>query len=107
MSSICQEKHDFPDFNKKFVDTPDKHALKKINTFRGNQKPHINKALCKTANVMKRSQTKNKVNKTLNAIDASNYKKQRNCTVKLNNQCKRNHFDRLNPVKDSKVKTMM
>ena len=56
---------------------------------------------------MKRSQTKNKANKTLNAIDASNYKKQRNCAVKLNNQCKRDHFDRLNPVKDSKVKTMM
>ena len=107
MSSICQKKHDFPDFNKKFVDTLDKHASKKIKTFRGNQKPHINKALCKAANIMKRSQTKNKANKTLNAIDVSNYKKQRNCAVKLNNQCKRDHFDRLNPVKDSKVKTMM
>ena len=34
---------------------------------------------------MKRSQLKNKANKTQNAIDVSNYKKQRNDVVKLNN----------------------
>ena len=51
---------------------------------------------------MKRSQLKNKANKTQNTIDVSNYKKQRNDVVKLNNQCKKDHFDRLNPEKDSK-----
>ena len=50
---------------------------------------------------MKRLQLKNKVNKTQNATDVSNYKKQRNYVVKLNNQ-KKDHFDRLNPEKDSK-----
>ena len=51
---------------------------------------------------MKRSQLKNKASKTQNATDILNYKKQRNYVVKLNNQCKKNHFDRLNPEKDSK-----
>ena len=51
---------------------------------------------------MKRSQLKNKANKTRNATDILNYKKQRNYVVKLNNQCKKVHFDRFNPKKDSK-----
>ena len=50
-----------------------KHASKKIKTFRGNQNPHINKTLLKA--IMKRSQLKNKANKTRGAIDVSNYKK--------------------------------
>ena len=59
---------------KKFVDTFEKHALKKIKTFRGNQKPHTNKKLRKA--IMKRSQLKKKANKTRIATDVSNYKKQ-------------------------------
>ena len=51
---------------------------------------------------MKRLQLKNRANKTRNATDISDYKKQRNYVVKLNNQCKKTHFDRLNPEKDSK-----
>ena len=51
---------------------------------------------------MKRSQLKNKANKTRNATDVSNYKRQRNYVVKLNNQCKKDHFNSLNPEKDSK-----
>ena len=51
---------------------------------------------------MKRSQLKNKANKTRNATDILNYKKQRNYVVILNNQCKKDHFDRLNLEKDSK-----
>ena len=101
MFSICQEKHDYSDFEKKFIDTLDKHAPKKIKTFRGNQKPHINKSLRKA--IMKRSQLTNKANKTRNAADVSNYKRQRNYVVKLNKQCKKDHFDRLNPEKDSKL----
>ena len=52
---------------------------------------------------MKWSQLKNKANKTRNATDISNYKKQRNYVAKLNNQCKKDHFDRLKPEKDSKT----
>ena len=100
MSSICQEKHDYADFEKKIIDTLNKNAPKKIKTFRGNQKPHINKPLRKA--IMKRSQHKNKASKTRNAIDFLNYKKQRNYVVKLNNQFKKDHFDRLNTEKDSK-----
>ena len=76
MSNICQEKHDYSDFETKFIDTLNKHAPKKIKTFRGNQKPHINKTLRKA--IVKRSQLKNKGSKTGNATDVSNYKRQRN-----------------------------
>ena len=44
MSSICQEEHDYSDFEKTFIATLNKHAPK---AFRGNQKPHINKTLRK------------------------------------------------------------
>ena len=53
------------DFKKKLLDTLNKHAPKKIRTFRGNQKPRINKTLRKA--IMKRSQLKNKASKTRNA----------------------------------------
>ena len=43
MSSICQKKHDYSDFEKKFIVTLNKHAPTKIKTCRVNQKPHINK----------------------------------------------------------------
>ena len=49
---------------------------------------------------MKTSQFRNKANKTPNATDILNYKNY--YVVKLNNQCKNDHFDRLNPEKDSK-----
>ena len=51
---------------------------------------------------MKRSQLKNKASKTRSAIDVLNYKKRRHYVVKLNNDCKNDHFDRLNLEKDSK-----
>ena len=47
MPSICQEKYDYSDFVKIFLDTLNKHAPKKIKTFQGIQKPHINKTLGK------------------------------------------------------------
>ena len=78
MSSICQEKHDYSDVEKKFIATFHKHASKKIKIFRGSQKPYISFTLplCKT--IMKISQLKNKANKTRNATDVLNHKKQRN-----------------------------
>ena len=33
MSNICQEKHDYSDFEKKITDTLNKHAPKKMKTF--------------------------------------------------------------------------
>ena len=61
-TSYCE---DYSDFKKKLLDTLNKHASKKIRTFRGNQKPRINKTLRKA--IMKRSQLKNKASKTRNA----------------------------------------
>ena len=61
---------------------------------------HINKTLRKA--IMRRLQLKNKVNKTRNATDILNYKTQKNYVVGLNNQCKKDHFNRLNPEKDFK-----
>ena len=78
MSIICQEKHDYSDFEKKFIATFNKHASKKIKIFRGNQKPHISFTLPLCKAIMKISQLKNKANKTRNATDILNYKKQRN-----------------------------
>ena len=44
---------------------------------------------------MKRSQLKNKANITCKSVDTFNYKKQRNLVIKINNECKREHFDKL------------
>ena len=45
---------------------------------------------------MKKSQLKDKANKTRKAVDISNYKKHCNLVVKINNECKREYFDNLN-----------
>ena len=74
------------------METLNKDAPKKTKVFRGNHKPYINKTLRKA--IMKRSQLKNKANKTKDPKDISKYKKQRNYAVKLNNQSKQEHFDR-------------
>ena len=74
------------DFHTKIIATLNKHAPQKFKTFQGNQKPHINKPLNKA--IMKRSQLKNKENKTQKATNILNYKKQRKYVVKLNNRCK-------------------
>ena len=50
-----------------------KRAPKRIKIFRGNYKPHINKTLRKAT--MKRSQLKNKANKTKDPKDILKYKK--------------------------------
>ena len=75
------EKNNYLEFEKNFVETLNKHAPKKTKIFRGNHKPHINKTLRKA--IMKRSQLKNKANKTKDPKDISKYKKQRNYVVKL------------------------
>ena len=52
--------------------------------------------------IMKRQQLRNKAEKTRNVTDGSHYKKQRNYVVKLYNQSKKDHFDRVNAKKESK-----
>ena len=52
---------------------------------------------------MKRSQLKNRANKTKDPKDILKYKKQGNYVVKLNNQSKQEHFDSLNSFLDPKV----
>ena len=68
--------------------------------FEGIISPHIEKTLRKA--IMKRSQLKNKANKTKDPKDILKYKKQRNYVVKLNNQSKQEHSDSLNPFLGSK-----
>ena len=46
--------------------------------------------------IMKRPRLKNKANKTSKAVDILNYKKQHNLVVKINNESKREYFDKLN-----------
>ena len=57
------------------METLDKHAPKKTKNFCGNDKPHVNKTQRKA--IIKRSQHKNKANKTKNPEDISKYEKQR------------------------------
>ena len=80
-------------FEKEFIDTLNKHASKKIKLFHVNQKPHVNKVLHSA--IVKRSRLKNKANKTREAVDIFNYKRQRSLVVKINNECKREYFDKL------------
>ena len=81
-----QENNDYQTFETNFVDTLNNQAPKKSKIFRGNQKPHINKIL--RSAIMKRSQLKNKANKTKSVDDLIKYKKQCNLVVNLNKNCK-------------------
>ena len=46
--------------------------------------------------IIKRSPLKNKANKTRKAVDIFNHKKQRNLVIKIDNEWKREYFDKLN-----------
>ena len=94
MSQTVDQNIDHSKFEKKFIDTLNKHAPKKIKLLRRNQKPHVNKVLVSA--IMKKSRLKNKADKTRKAADIFNYEKQRNLVVKINKECKREHFDKLN-----------
>ena len=71
--NIGDGKNNYLKFEKNFVETLNKHAPKKTKVFRGNHKPHINRTLRNT--IMKRSQLKNKANKTEDPKDILKYKK--------------------------------
>ena len=57
-------------------------------------KNHVKKVL--RSAIMKKSRLKNKANKTRKAVVIFNYKKQGNLVVKINNECKREYFAKLN-----------
>ena len=67
MSKTVEENVDYSNFEKEFIDTLNKHALKKTKLFHCNQKPHVNKVL--RCAIMKRSQLKDKANKTRKAVN--------------------------------------
>ena len=95
-----QENNDYQTFEANFVDNLNNQAPKKSKNFRGNQKSHINKILRNA--IMKRSQLKNKANKSVD--DLIKYKKQRNLVVKSNKNCKKEFFDNLETKNNSKFK---
>ena len=68
---ICGNSYD--EFESVFITALDKHAPKKKNWVRGNNKPHITKPLRRA--IMKRSKLQNKTNKTKLLTDIRNYKK--------------------------------
>ena len=78
----CPKKDE--NFQKTFENVLNPHAPKKTKFLRGNQKPHVDKNLRKA--IMKRSQLKNKANRTKKLEDITKYKKQRNLVVKLNRE---------------------
>ena len=76
----------YDDFEHIFTSKLNKHAPKKKKWIRGNNKPHVNKALHQA--IMKRLRLKNKANKTKDPTDTRNYKKERNYVVNLNKEAK-------------------
>ena len=89
--NIRDGKNNYLELEKNFVDTLDKHAPIKTKVSWGNHRLYINKTLRKA--ITKRSQLKNKANKTKDLQDISKYNKQRNYVVTLNKQSKQEHFD--------------
>ena len=81
---------DFETFSKTFENILDAHAPMKKRTIRGNQKPHITKALRKA--IMVRTFYKNKAKTTGNTKFKALYRKQRNFIVNLNRKAKRKYF---------------
>ena len=94
----CPKKYE--NFQKTFENVLNAHAPKKTKFLRGNQKPHVDKNLRKA--IMKRSQLKNKANRTKKLGHITKYKKQRNLVVKLNRESKTQHFDNIQTSKHSK-----
>ena len=72
MLNIGDGKNNYLEFGKNFKEALDKHAPKKTKIFRGNHKPQINKTLRKA--IMKRSQLKNRANKTKDPKHILKYK---------------------------------
>ena len=81
---------DFHSLHNIMVTVLENHAPYKTRGLRGNNKPHVNKILRKA--IMRRSQLKNKANKSKDPRDYEHYKKQRNFVLNLNRQAKQTLF---------------
>ena len=90
--ALCDCGNSYDDFDHIFTSKLNKHAPNKKKWIRGNNKPHVNKALRQA--IMKRSKLKNKANKTKDPTDIKNYKKQRNYVVNLNKEAKLEYFSK-------------
>ena len=90
----------YAEFESTFIKVLDSHAPKKFIIVRGNHKPHIDKELRRA--IMKRSQLKNKANKTKAYEDIIKYKKQRNYVVRLNKETKCKFFETLDTTMNAK-----
>ena len=94
----CPKK--FENFEKTFENVLNAHAPKKPKFLCGNQKSHVDKNLRKA--IMKRSQLKNKANRTKQLEDITKYNKQQNLVVKLKTESKTQYFDNIQTSKHSK-----
>ena len=84
---------DFSSLNSALKVSLEKHAPTKKRVIRGNNKPHVSKALRKA--IMTRSRLKNIYNRTKSNSDFLKYKKQRNFVKNLNVKEKKQFFERL------------
>ena len=89
-SVSCSVPGNFSSLYENIIQVVDKHAPLKTRVVRGNHKPHFDKRLRKA--LMKRSQLKNKANKTKDPDIYNLYKKQRNYIVNMNRKAKRSRF---------------
>ena len=90
--ALCDCGESYDDFDHIFTSKLNKHAPIKKKWTRGNNKPHVNKALRQA--IIKRSRLKNKANKTKDPTDIKNYKKQRNYVANLNKDAKLKYFSK-------------
>ena len=86
---------------KTFENVLNAHAPKETKFLRGNQKPRVDKNLCKA--IMKCSLLKNKPNRTKQLEDITKYKKQQNLVVKLSREWKTQYFHNKHISKSSKA----
>ena len=89
----------YENFEKTFENALSANALKKTKFLHGNQKPQVDKNLCKA--IMKHSQLKNKENRTKQLQDIIKYKKYQNLVVKLGREIKTQYYDNIQTSKYS------
>ena len=87
---------DYELFEKKFIETLDRHAPRKTKLIRGNEKPHMNKALRKA--IMIRSRLRNIYIRSRRLTDLHAYRKQRNYVCSLNIKTRRIYLILLLPI---------
>ena len=78
-------------FEEIFVNTLDKHAPRKSRLVRGNEKPHMNRALRKA--IMERSKLRNIFRRSKLHSDLLAYRRQRNRVCKLNKNSRKAYFE--------------